>query len=529
MKKTLFPIAIAIALVAGMYVGNYYTKIAQPMPVHSQNDKITDLLYLMNNAYVDSIAMDSITDAAMTTLVNQLDPHSAFIPASDLTAVNEQLEGSFSGIGVQFNIQNDTIYIVDVISGGPSEKAGILPDDRIISVDDSAFVGKTINNEKVMKTLRGEKGSSVKLGIARRNSKQTLTFDIVRDDIPVKSVDVAYMITPKIGYISVNKFAQNTYTEFLHALAELKQQNMQKLIVDLRGNSGGYMEAAINMINEFLPKNALIVYIEGHSYEKATSYANGTGTFQNTDLVVLIDEFSGSASEIFAGAIQDNDRGTIVGRRSFGKGLVQQQFDFADQSAVRLTVARYHTPSGRCIQKPYTKGHYEDYEEDLWRRFKAGEFFSADSIHQNDSIVYKTVGGRPVFGGGGIMPDIFVPRDTANITAYFNNLVNKNCIYKFALQYTEKNRAKLSAFDDWKKLERYLFDQKLFAQLVEYGKTQGVNDSHQKNISKKLIENQLNAYIIRNILNDEGFFPVLNKYDKTVDKAVEILEKNDKK
>lgn len=531
MKKILFPTFIALAIIVGILIGNFYaakTLKVSPFTQQTGNNKLSELLYLIDQAYVDTIDIDSLTDIAVTTLVSQLDPHSSYIPAKDLAAVNEQLEGSFSGIGVQFNIQNDTIFIVDVISGGPSEKAGILPDDRIISVNDSNFVGKTINNEKVVKTLRGIKGTTVKLGIARRTTAETLYFDIIRDDIPVKSVDIGYMITPQIGYIAVNKFAANTYQEFLNALAQLKQANVSKLIVDLRGNSGGYMDAAINMINEFLPKDALIVYIEGKSYPKTPSYANGTGSFQGIKLAVLIDEFSGSASEIFAGAIQDNDRGTIIGRRSFGKGLVQQQFAFKDQSALRLTIARYHTPSGRCIQKPYTIGDSEDYEEDIWKRFMHGEFFSQDSIRQNDTIAYKTLGGRPVFGGGGIMPDIFVARDTTGITPYFNQLVNKNCMYKFALNYTEKHREQLSTYKDWKALEQYLLNQNLFPQIIAFGVQQGVKDSPQKIKSHDLITQQVNAYIIRNILHDDGFFPLLNKYDKTVKKAIEELNKTGK-
>lgn len=529
MKKVLFPTIIAVTLVCGILIGEFYAtwhnkkQGLQFLQQRSTNNKLSDLLYLIDNAYVDSIDMDSITDVSMATLVTQLDPHSAYIPAKDIEAVNEQLEGSFSGIGVQFNLQNDTIYIVDVISGGPSEKAGILPDDRIISVDDSAFVGKNINNEKVMKTLRGKKGTTVKLGIVRRSAQKTLYFDITRDDIPVKSIDVAYMIAPKTGYIAVNKFGETTYQEFLTALAQLRQNQASQLIIDLRGNAGGYMDAAINMLNEFLPKGALIVYLEGKAYEKTSSFANGTGAFQNTKIAVLIDEFSGSASEIFAGAIQDNDRGTIIGRRSFGKGLVQQQFDFADKSAVRLTIARYYTPSGRCIQKPYIKGNSENYEIDIWKRFMHGEFFSEDSIKQNDAVTYKTVGGRPVFGGGGIMPDIFVARDTIGDTPYFHDLVNKNCIYKFALNYTEANRATLSTYQNWEALEKHLIEQNLFQQVVNFGAKQGVKDSPSKNKSRTLIERQVNAYIIRNILNDDGFFPVLNKYDNTVKKAIEVL------
>lgn len=488
------------------------------------SNKITELLQIINNAYVDSIDVNKIDDLVVQTALRQLDPHSSYISKEDLEQANEQLFGSFSGIGVQFNIQEDTIYVVDVISNGPSERAGILAGDRIVEVNDSLFVGKDINNEKVFNQLRGEKGSEIKLGIVRRNTEEMLHFDIIRDDIPVNSVDIAYMITPTTGFIGVNSFGANTYSEFLTGMAKFRSQGATNVIVDLRGNTGGYLDAAVNMINEFLRKGDLIVYIEGRMQQRNNSYANGNGSFQNTKLVVLIDEFSGSASEIFAGAIQDNDRGTIIGRRSFGKGLVQQPFNFSDGSQARLTIARYYTPSGRCIQKPYEQGKSDDYESDIWNRYLHGEFFSADSIHQADSIEYKTKEGRIVYGGGGIMPDIFVPRDTVGVSKYFTGLVNKALIYKFALQYADANREELSKYRDWKTLNTYLESANMITKLEKYAADKGViGSAADKKISNKLINRHINSYIIRNILKDEGFYPYINSYDETVNQALEFL------
>lgn len=384
MKKYWVPLIVGVSMAVGMIVGSVYTVRHKVLTTYEQmagfrtssDNKISEMLRLIDDVYVDSVVSDSISEAILPLIVKQLDPHSAYIPAADLEAVNEQLEGSFSGIGVQFSLQNDTVYVVDVISGGPSERAGLLDGDRIVEVNDTAFVGNQINNEKVMKKLRGPKGSKVRLGVVRRNTSELLHFDITRGDIPVHSVDVAYMVTPTTGYIAVNKFGANTYNEFLTALAKLKKAHARNVVVDLRGNAGGYMDAALNMLNEFLSNNDLMVYVEGRSYPREESRANGYGSAQNMKIAVLIDEWSASASEIFAGAIQDNDRGIIVGRRSFGKGLVQNQMEFNDGSAVRLTVARYYTPAGRCIQKPYERGKAENYETDLLNRYLHGEFLA---------------------------------------------------------------------------------------------------------------------------------------------------------
>ena len=440
------------------------------------SSKVSDLLSLIDGQYVDSVDLDSITDEVMSDIVSKLDPHSVYIPAKDLEAVNSELEGSFSGIGVQFNIQSDTVMIVSVISGGPSEKVGLMAGDRIVKVNDTAFVGKdVVSNEKVMRKLRGPKGTEVKLGVRRQGTKEVLSYTIQRGEIPINSVTVAYIIEPGVGFIGLNNnFGNNTYDEFLHSIAELRAKGARKYIIDLRENSGGLMDVAIRMINEFLPKGQMIVYSEGKAYPRTDAKADGTGSCINYPMVVLIDEFSASASEIFAGAIQDNDRGLIVGRRSFGKGLVQTQIPFSDGSAVRLTVARYFTPSGRSIQKPYVRGKSADYEMDLLKRFEHGEFDTKDSIQVADSLKFKTLKGRTVYGGGGIMPDIFVPRDTLQYSPYLTKVVNYGYTYQFAFQYTDKNRTKLSKFKNWQEMDQFLTSQNLLSEFVAFAASKGV-------------------------------------------------------
>ena len=464
----------------------------------------------------------------MPQILSELDPHSSYIPAKDLEAVNADLKGSFSGIGVQFTIQDDTIHINSVIQGGPSEKVGLLAGDRIVSVDDSAFVGKIVTNSEAMRRLKGEKGSKVKLGIYRPGESDILYFTVVRGDIPVKSIDAAYMITDQFGYVKVNKFGETTYPELLIALAKLRQADMKGLIIDLRGNTGGYMAAAIQMVNEFLPANRLIVYTEGRKSPRENYTSNGTGSSQDIPLIVLTDEGSASASEIFAGAIQDNDRGTIIGRRSFGKGLVQQPIEFTDGSAIRLTIARYYTPSGRCIQKPYQKGNGGEYELDILNRYEHGEFFSADSIKQNKDEIYHTSLGRTVYGGGGIMPDIFVPQDTAGMTSYYRMAASRGLIIRYTLDYTDKNRQQLKEYNTPEKLAEYLSRQNLLQQFATYAEQKGLK---RRNIlmykSRKLFEESLYGNIIYNMLGIEAFISYLNHTDTTVQKALEVLEKGE--
>ncbi len=540
MKKYLLPTLTVLAVALGILVGSALTQKvnAQRIVFHNgswsiEQSKVDRLLQLMSTAYVDSLNIDSITDEAMADLVQKLDPHSAYIPKEDLEMVNSELAGSFSGIGVQFTIQQDTVRIVAVIAGGPCAGVGVLAGDKLISVDDSAFVGKKMNNEKVMRTLRGPKGTLVKLGVLRAGVTEPLYFTVTRGDIPVTSVDAKFIIEPKagsqkpkdkIGFVRVNKFGETTYKEFIAALADLKAQGATSFIVDLRENSGGYMEQAIRMANEFLSRGELIVYSEGRAYPRYEATANGSGRFKDVPLVVLIDNFSASASEIFAGAMQDNDRATIVGRRSFGKGLVQQQMPFDDGSAVRLTVARYYTPSGRCIQKPYTLGDQEDYEKDLMERFEHGEFYSADSIHFTDTTTYRTKGGRIVRGGGGIMPDVFVGRDTTLNTPWYNRCVNLAYTYQFAYSYTDKHRKELAKYKDWQSLEKYLLKQDVLAEFVRFAEDKGVerNDAEIQK-SRPLMTRLLNAYIVRDMLGDEGFFPLFERDDEITKKAIELL------
>lgn len=540
MKKYIFPTLTIVALLIGFLIGNAVSNKVNAQRFYIQNgklfqqpeSKVDQLLELMKTAYVEDIDVDSITEDVMVDLVKHLDPHSAYIPKKDLQVVNEELSSSFSGIGVQFSIMNDTVQIVAIVPGGPSEGVGLMAGDRIVTVNDSAFAGKGINNERVLHTLRGPKGTQVTVGVKRKGTPEVLNFTVTRDDVPVHSVDAKFIITPeqakqkgeKIGFVRVNRFGENTYSEFISALATLKGQGATSYIVDLRENVGGFMDQAIKMANEFLSRGDMIVYAEGRSYPRYEARANGAGRFQREPLVVLIDDFSASASEIFAGAMQDNDRATIVGRRSFGKGLVQQQLPFSDGSAIRLTVARYYTPSGRCIQKPYTLGDQDDYEMDIVNRYEHGEFFSADSVHYQDTTVYLTKHGRIVHGGGGIMPDVFVGRDTTRFTPYFNQVANRAYTYQFAYQYTDKHRKELSRYTDWQSLEKHLKQANWMPEFVAFAKEKGV-EPEQEQIAKSrpLLERLINAYIVRNILNEEGFFPLFERDDDITRKAVSTL------
>lgn len=526
------PFLLAICLIAGIAIGTFYANHFSGNKlgiINTSSNKLNALLRIIDDQYVDTVNMGELVEEAMPQILSELDPHSSYIPAKDLEAVNADLKGSFSGIGIQFTIQNDTIHVNSVIQGGPSEKVGLMAGDRIVEVDDSAFVGKIVTNSEAMKRLKGEKGSKVKLGVYRPGEKDLLHFTVIRGNIPVKSIDAAYMINEKVGYIKVNKFGETTYPELLIALAKLNQKNCEGLIVDLRGNTGGYMAAAIQMVNEFLPNNRLIVYTQGRKSPREDYNSNGTGSNQKMPLVVLVDEGSASASEIFAGAIQDNDRGTIVGRRSFGKGLVQQPIEFSDGSAIRLTIARYYTPSGRCIQKPYEKGKESEYELDLLTRYEHGEFFSADSIKQDETEVYHTRLGRPVYGGGGIMPDIFVPQDTTGMTSYFRMAANRGLIIRYTFDYTDQNRSTLQKYDTPEKMEAYLKGQNLLNKFAAWAEKKGLKRRNNLMMkSRRLFEMSLYGNIIYNMLGGmEAYVEYLNESDKTVLKAVEILEKGE--
>ena len=521
------PVIVAVSIVTGILIGTFYANHFSGNKlgiINTSSNKLNALLRIIDDQYVDTVNMGELVEDAMPQILGELDPHSSYIPAKDLEAVNSDLKGSFSGIGIQFTIQQDTIHVNSVIQGGPSEKVGLMAGDRIIEVDDSAFVGKIVTNYESMKRLKGPKGSEVKLGVFRPGEKETLHFTIVRGDIPVKSVDAAYMLNDKFGYIKVNKFGETTYPELLISLAKLNQANCEGVVIDLRGNTGGYMGAAIQMVNEFLPKNRLIVYTQGRKSPRENYTSNGTGSSQKMPIVVLMDEGSASASEIFAGAIQDNDRGLIIGRRTFGKGLVQSPIQLSDGSEIRLTIARYYTPSGRCIQKKYELGKDSEYEQDIYQRFMHGEFDSADSIKLNNSEKYETVMGRPVYGGGGIMPDIFIPRDTSGVTSYFSNVVNSGMLNLYALEYSDRNYDKLASFKTYQNLHKYLQQQPLLSDFTNYAAAKGIKKRpHLINISGKLIEKQIQAYIVRNFFDEAGFYPIFQNDDITLKRAVKVL------
>ena len=525
------PIAIAISIVIGILVGTFYAKHSTGNHlgiINSSSNKLNALLRIVEDQYVDTVNINNLVEDAMPQILAELDPHSTYIPAQNLEEVTSELEGSFSGIGVQFTIQYDTVHINSVLQGSPAEKVGILAGDRIVKVDDTLFVGKELTNERVKHKLKGPKDSQVKLGIKRWGEKNILDFTVTRGDIPQNTIDAAYMLNDSIGYIQVSKFGRTTHVELLNALAKLRHNKCQGLIIDLRGNTGGYMEAAIRMVNEFLPEGKLIVYTKGRKYPRAEEYANGTGSCQQIPLVVLIDEGSASASEIFTGAIQDNDRGTVVGRRSFGKGLVQQPIDFTDGSAIRLTIARYYTPSGRCIQRPYENGKDRNYELDIVNRYQHGEFFSRDSIKQNEAERYYTSLGRIVHGGGGIMPDVFVPQDTTGVTSYLRTVMSRHLTIQFTFDYTDRNRKKLSDYETEEELLKYLQQQNLVEQFVRYADSKGVK---RRNIlirkSYKLLEMNIYGNIIYNMLGMEEYIKYINQSDPTVNKGLEILQKGE--
>ncbi|WP_289760697.1 S41 family peptidase [Duncaniella muris] len=523
LKKTSvwMPLAIAVALVAGMWIGkSFFNNSAR----WNSRSKLDTILEIIDRSYVDDVDPDSLLEASFAGLLSHLDPHSVYIPAADLQNVNEELSGSFSGIGISFNLLNDSINVLEVISGGPSEKAGLLAGDKIVSINDTIVAGQKWSDVKVRSSLRGPKGSVVKLGIKRHTSKKILPFEVVRGDIPVTSVDAAYMIAPKTGYVKINKFGSNTYSEFLTSVVNLMADGAEKFVIDLRGNGGGFMEPAVLMANEFLPAGSPIVSMRGKTApDDRPTFSDGSGSLLNTELVVLIDEVSASASEIFAGAIQDNDRGLVIGRRSFGKGLVQNQIELPDSSALRLTIARYYTPSGRCIQKAYAPG--TDYDRDIINRYEHGEFYSADSIKLDKSLAFETMHGRTVYGGGGIMPDIFVPNDTAGITSYYLNVVNAGLIQKYTFDYTDRNRDRLEKSGDVAALLRMLpDDDTLLQDFVSYSQKAGVAPRwYYINISRDLLVNQLKAMIVRNVLGVEGYFKVFNELDPTVVSGVEAL------
>ncbi len=517
------PSLLALGIVAGIFIGKYITR----RTLSNEEEKLRTVLRLIEHEYVDKIDVDSLIESSLPDLLTSLDPHSAYIPSTELQAVNDDLEGSFSGVGISFQIVNDTVRVVEVIAGGPAEKVGILTGDRIIKADTVPLTGSEISTKDVFDNLRGPKGSKVELLVKRANAKKPVVFDVVRNDIPVNSVDCSYMVNDSTGYLRVTKFARNTYNEFFTALNDLKAQGAGKYIVDLRGNTGGFMDQAIYMANEFLPAGRMIVYTKGRRPENETmAISDGGGNFKNSEIVVLTNEYSASASEIFAGAIQDNDRGLVIGRRSFGKGLVQNQTELPDSSAIRLTVARYYTPSGRCIQKEYSRGRDGKYDLDIVDRFSHGEFYNADSVKLDKSKIFSTSNGRTVYGGGGIMPDLFVPEDTTGYTSYYINVVNNGLIQKFAYSVADRYR---DMTGDVKSIERLLKvlprDNTLLDNFVSFAVKNGVPARwYYINQSKKLLLEQIKATIARDVLGYPAFIEMLNQSDPAVRKAIATLE-----
>ncbi|MCH5235423.1 MAG: S41 family peptidase [Muribaculaceae bacterium] len=519
----LLPLLIAVGVGCGIFIGRYVTT----KTLTAKEEKLRMVLHLIQSDYVDQLDMDSLIEASFPDLLSSLDPHSAYIPAEELQAVNDDLSGSFSGVGVSFQILNDTVQVIEVVPGGPAEKVGILAGDRIIKADTTSLTGKEITSENVFKTLRGEKGTTVILTIKRYGQKKDLVFDVVRGDIPVNSVDVSYMLSDHTGYVKVTKFSRNTYLEFFNALNELKEQGADSFIIDLRGNSGGFMDQAIFMANEFLPAGRLIVYTRGRKMENEyMAMSDGRGRFQDFPITVLTNESSASASEIFAGAIQDNDRGLIIGRRTFGKGLVQNQTELPDSSAIRMTVARYYTPSGRSIQKEFKRGDIGKYEMDIVDRYTHGEFYNADSIKLDKDKIFFTTNGREVYGGGGIMPDIFIPEDTTGFTTYYMSVANQGLIQKYAYTVADEYREKLGNDRTIQNFNRILpSDQTLLENFVAYAVTKGVPARwYYINRSRDIIISQLKAMIARDVLGYPAFIELLNENDKVVENALRQIK-----
>lgn len=531
MKKSnrFMPLIMAVCVIIGIMIGSLYANHFSGNRlniINSGSNRLSNLLHLIDDQYVDKVNIDSLVDVAIPQILADLDPHSVYISAKDAQAVADDLKGSFSGVGIEFTIRKDTIHVQNVVKNGPAQRAGILAGDKIVSVDGKPFVGKIVTNEEAMRRLKGPKDTKVKLGVMRYGQKAVKYFTVTRGDIPQKSITATYMLDKNTGYIKVKSFGETTYPEMLIALAKLSQEGFTNLVIDLRDNTGGYMNSAIQMANEFLPKDKLIVYTIGRKSPRQDFPSDGHGSYQKIPLVVLINEGSASASEIFAGAMQDNDRATIIGRRSFGKGLVQQQLSFPDGSMIRLTIARYYTPSGRCIQKPFTAGDNKDYEEDLLTRYQHGEFFSQDSI-KHHGPAYHTSIGRTVYGGGGITPDIFVAEDTLGMTSYYKQAAMSGLILQYAFTYTDNNRPKLNTYKDMMSLSKYLVSQNTVEQFASYADHNGLK---RRNLmirkSHKLLERFINSRIIYNMLDDEAWTEYINADDPTIAKALSVFREN---
>ena len=526
-SNRLMPMLMALCVVVGILIGTFYANHFSGNRlniINSGSNRLNNLLHIINDQYVDEVDIDSLVDVAIPQILSDLDPHSVYISAKEAQQVADDLKGSFSGVGVEFVIRDDTIRVQGVVKNGPADQVGIRAGDKIVSVDGKPFVGKIVTSDEAMRRLKGPKDTKVKIGVIRYGEKKVRQFTVTRGDIPQKSINAAYMLDDKTGYIKIKNFGENTYPEMLIALAKLSQDGFSNLVIDLRDNTGGYLKSAVQIANEFLPKNRLIVYTEGRKSPRQDYKSDGRGSYQRIPLVVLINEASASASEIFAGAMQDNDRATIIGRRSFGKGLVQQQLEFPDGSMIRLTVARYYTPSGRCIQKPYVAGDNQDYEEDLLSRYQHGEFFSQDSI-KHTGPAYHTSIGRTVYGGGGITPDIFVPEDTLGMTSYFKEASMSGLILQFAFNYTDNNRPKLSGFETMLELAAYLDKQNMVDKFATYADKNGLK---RRNLlikkSHSLLELFINSRIIYNIMDEEDWIEYLNLDDKVIKTALDVFE-----
>jgi carboxyl-terminal processing protease len=521
-------VCIFVALIIGFFAGNFLSgkSFGRKLFLNPGN-KIDAILNIIDEEYVDQVNMKSLTENAIPKIIGELDPHSSYITAGDLGRINENMEGHFAGVGIESFVHADTLIIVGMAQGGPAQQAGLLPGDRIVTVNDTVFAGASFSQDKILNALRGEIGTTVKIGILRKDTNVIRNYSIVRNYIPITTVKASYQVADGIGLIKIfDKFSHTTYDEFIKAIAELLNNGCQSFIIDLRMNGGGSFDAAVKICNEFLPRERSIVYTEGKSFPRENATANGLGTLQANPLIILMDQVSASASEIVAGAIQDNDRGLIIGRRSFGKGLVQNQIELSDGSAFRLTIARYYTPSGRNIQRRYTLGNADEYNQDWINRFSNGEEFHEKSAAVDTSLLYHTLNGREVYGGGGIMPDIFVPLDTSELTSYYIHLENKNIFYQFACEYTDMNRSKLSEFKDYPSMLEYLKMQPILYEIVDFATARKVKPRTALiNISANYILNTTYAHILQNFFGEEAFFIVYMNRDKDIKKAVEILQK----
>jgi carboxyl-terminal processing protease len=522
-NQIIIPLVLCLGLAAGVFVGATFGSKKSTKAVGDDVQKFREVLMQIQDEYVDTVNTGALVDEAIQHMLNKLDPHSSFIPAVDKQAANEDLRGNFDGIGVEFNIFNDTIVVVSALSGGPSEALGIQSGDKIVKVDGKNLAGIGVSSPDVMKALKGPKGTEVKVLIMR--GKKQIDYNIIRDKIPQYSVDVSYMVTPDIGYIKVNRFAATTYDEFHAALSELKENGMKKLVLDLQGNPGGYMNIAISMADDFLPAGQKIVFTHGKEKRyDSDALATATGEFEKGDLIVLINEGSASASEILAGALQDNDRALIVGRRSFGKGLVQSPFELSDGSELRLTISRYYTPSGRSIQKPYED--IDEYGQDIISRYNHGEFFHADSIKFNDTLKYITMNGRTVYGGGGIMPDYFVPLDTSLNSHYLNELYTSSSIQEYTFSYAEINKERLTKDDFNSFMKSFIVSDAMIQELIRVGQRNNVKPDHKElRLKKKLFQIHVKAQIARKLWGNEGFYPVLNETNEIFLQSIKMFDR----